>query len=40
MREKKEKVSPLWVNCEREERCLVELGDVAVDVAGMRARYG
>ena len=40
MREKKEKVSPLWVNWEREERCLVELGNVAVDVAGMRARYG
>ena len=39
MREKKGKMSPLSVNCEREERCLVDLGDVAVDVAGMRARH-
>ena len=31
------KVSPLWVNCEREERCMVGLVGV---VAGMRARYG
>ena len=25
------------MNCEREERCMVDLGGVAVDVAGMRA---
>ena len=40
MREKKGKLSPLWMNCETEERCMVDLGDVAVDVAGMRARHG
>ena len=40
MREKKGTVNPLWVNCEREERCIVGLAGVAVDVAGMRARYG
>ena len=40
MRERKAKVSPLWVNCEREERCTLDLGGVAVDVAGMRARRG
>ena len=40
MREKKGKVSPLWVNCEREERCMVDLGGVAIDVVGMRARHG
>ena len=34
------KVSPLWVNCEREERCMVGLGEVAVDAVGMRARRG
>ena len=40
MREKKGKVSPLRVSYEREERCTLDLGGVAVDVAGMRARYG
>ena len=34
-KEKKGKESPLWVNCEREERCMVDLAGV-VDVAGMR----
>ena len=33
-------MNPLWVNCEKEERCMVDLGGVAVDVAGMRARHG
>ena len=27
MREKKGKVNPLWVNCEREERCIVDLAE-------------
>ena len=40
MREKKGKVHPLCVSYEMEERCMVDLGGVAVDVAGMRARYG
>ena len=40
MRERKGKVSPLWVSCEKEERCMVGLGGVAFDVAGMRARHG
>ena len=40
MREKKGTVNPLWVNCEREERCMVGFGEVAVDIAGMRARGG
>ena len=39
-REKKGKVSPLSVIWEMEERCMVGLGDVAVDVAGMRAMHG
>ena len=28
MREKKGKVSPLWVSYEMEERCMVDLGNV------------
>ena len=36
MREKKGKVKPLWVNCEKEERCMVDLGEVVVDVACAR----
>ena len=39
MREKKGKVSPLWVNWEGEERCMVDLVGVVVDVGGMRARH-
>ena len=27
------KVSPLWVSYEKEERCMVDLGKVVVDVA-------
>ena len=34
--EKKGKVTPLWVNCERKERCMVGFGEVAVDVACAR----
>ena len=40
MRVKNGKVNPLWVNCQREERCMVDLVGVAVDVGGKRARYG
>ena len=29
----KRKGNPLWVSCEMEERCMVDLGEVAVDVA-------
>ena len=39
MREKV-KVSPLWVNCEREERCMLDLARVVVDIAGKKARHG
>ena len=33
------KGSRLWVNCGREERCMVDLAGV-VDVAGMRDMHG
>ena len=33
MEKKKGKGSPLWVDCEREERCIVGLASVVVNVA-------
>ena len=32
----KRKGSPLWVSCEKEERCMVDLGEVVVGVSCVR----
>ena len=32
----KRKGNPLWVSCEMEEKCMIDLGEVVVDVSCVR----